>query len=439
MGVSFCFTVRSVDTKGEAGDTQKEMAQTGRVIQNCVYAPNPYHECTEACLQRIKETKPGKSTKNRKSSDYRRSVTDGELGKKMNEGKRRPSSGCPKASNPYHVCDDNCQKRMTGADPGTMSLNFDRKKKVGSKPELPVLDSIPPSKIGAIYLSDASSPLSSYSEHTKGDSKRNELIPVSGEIHVLDVMPTNNKVQPKQNGDKNASQKVVPITSVYEMGGLTKPDGGSMKFCFSGALHDNEDSDEETESVVSEARVPVGKYHVKESFAPILRSIFEKYGDIGASCHLESVVMRSYYVECVCFVVQELQSTPIMELTKSKIKELLAIIKDVESAQLRVAWLRSIVDEIADSMELIDEQQVAEMAKANSDREVETLNKELESNLESLSQKEQEVTDIKTRIEEIRKRLSELQLRSSDLDKNIMLLRSKVDHLDSKSFLDGLV
>lgn len=50
--------------------------------------------------------------------DYRRSVTDGELGKKMNDGKRRPSSGCPKASNPYHVCDDNCQKRMSGADPG---------------------------------------------------------------------------------------------------------------------------------------------------------------------------------------------------------------------------------------------------------------------------------------------------------------------------------
>ena len=99
-----------------------------------------------------------------------------------------------------------------------------------------------------------------------------------------------------------------------------------MNFCLSG-LHDNEDSDGgETESVVSESRVPVGKYHVKESFAPILRSIFEKYGDIGASCHLESVVMRSYYVECVCFVVQELQSTPIMQLAKSKIMELMAIL-----------------------------------------------------------------------------------------------------------------
>lgn len=71
---------------------------------------------------------------------------------------------------------------------GTMSLNFDRRKKVGSKPELPVLDSVPPSKIGAIYLSDASSPLSNYSEKTKEESKSNEIIPVSGEIHVQDVM-----------------------------------------------------------------------------------------------------------------------------------------------------------------------------------------------------------------------------------------------------------
>lgn len=71
---------------------------------------------------------------------------------------------------------------------GTMSLNFDRKKKFGSKPELPVLDSVPPSKIGAIYLSDASSPLSSYSEKANEEPKSNELIPVSGEIHAQDVM-----------------------------------------------------------------------------------------------------------------------------------------------------------------------------------------------------------------------------------------------------------
>lgn len=440
--------------KGAGGESLKEvMAHRERVLPNCVYAPNPYHECTDACLQKIKETKPGKPTKQRKSFDYRRTVTDGELGKKMNDEKRR-TSGCPKASNPYHVCAESCQKRMSAADSGAMSLNFDRKKKLGSKPEPPVLDSVPPSKIGAIYLSDASSPLSNYSEKTKEEPKSNELIPVSGEIQVLDVMAMNDKVQSKDgaeqpanairtkhNGDKNASHKVVPITSVDDTRGLTKPDGGSMNYCFSGGLNDNDESDgEETESVVSEARVPVGKYHVKESFAPILRSIFEKYGDIGASCHLESVVMRSYYIECVCFVIQELQCTPIMELTKSKVKELLAILKDVESAQLRVAWLRSIVDEVAENIELVHEHRVVEMAKVNSDREMEALNKDLESEMEILAQKEQEVNDVKTRIEQIRVRLKELEVKSSDLDKNMLALKSRaVLKSDTKSLLDELV
>lgn len=33
--------------------------------------------------------------------------------------------------------------------------------------------------------------------------------------------------------------------------------------------------------MVSETHVPVGRYHLKESFAPVLQSIFDKYGDIG--------------------------------------------------------------------------------------------------------------------------------------------------------------
>lgn len=33
--------------------------------------------------------------------------------------------------------------------------------------------------------------------------------------------------------------------------------------------------------MVSETRAPVGRYHLKESFAAVLQSIFDKYGDIG--------------------------------------------------------------------------------------------------------------------------------------------------------------
>ncbi|XP_057424309.1 uncharacterized protein LOC130717920 isoform X2 [Lotus japonicus] len=430
------------------------MAQTGRVMPNCLYAANPYHECTEACLHKIKETKLPPKTK--KTSDYRRSVTDGELGKKMNEEKRT-NSGCPKASNPYHVCGHTCPKTMSGADSGVIPLKFGSKKKLGSKPELPVLDNIPASKIGAIYLSDATSPISNYYEKKKVKPKSNELIPVSGELHK----PANHKaesengcehlavpVKTKQEGDKNSSPKVVPITtSVDDTGSeavTTKSLCGSSKhFCSSDDIDDQDSDDdndgEETESVVSETRVPVGRYHVKESFAPILRSIFEKYKDIGASCHLESLVMRSYYIECVCFVVQELQSTTIMQLTKSKIKELLAILKDIESAQLRVAWLRTIVDEIAENIELFSEHRDVEAAKANYDLEMEKLRKELESENEILVQKEKEVSDIKTKIEDIKEHLSELEVKASDLDKNLLSIKSKVQNLDSKSLLDDLL
>lgn len=191
--------------------------------------------------------------------------------------------------------------------------------------------------------------------------------------------------------------------------------------------------------MVSESRVPVGKYHVKESFASILESILDKYGDIGASCHLESLVLRSYYIECVCFVVQELQSDSIMHLTKSKINELVAILKDVESAQLRVAWLRSALDEIAENVEVINQHQEVDAAKANTDREMESLREQLESEMESLAEKEQEVADIKKRIPEISDRLKELELKSAELEQSMLSSKSEVENLHRKSLIDELL
>ncbi|XP_028777727.1 uncharacterized protein LOC114734291 isoform X1 [Neltuma alba] len=416
------------------------MAQNGKVVPNCAYGSNPYHECSEACLKKIKEGKP---QKNQKRSGYPKSVANGELGKKTNEDRRRHSS-CPKASNPYHECNDNCYRGISTTETGANKMV--RRK----KPEPPVIDSVPASKIGAIYFSDVSSPIAHYSEKNGAEitgDKNTSPKPVSREIHDQEIMvPAYHKDLPKdpakqlgspkhtnQEEEKNGSPKVFPITYADDRGGLTVSNGGSMDFS-------NEDSDEdEIASVASESRVSVGRYHVKESYAPILQSIFDKYGDIGQSCHLESVAMRSYYMECVCYVVQELQSSSVMELTKSKVKELMAILKDVESAQLRVAWLHSILEEVAENMEIINQHQEVEMAKANCDREVESLRKELESDLKVLAQREQEVTTIRTRIADARDRLKELEIQSSELDRSMLSIKSEVGKLDSKSLLDGLL
>ncbi|CAL0318933.1 unnamed protein product [Lupinus luteus] len=428
------------------------MGLNGRVNLKCANVSNPYHQCTQACIQNSNQTKPHTSNK---TSSYGRSVTDGELGKKRSEV-RRTYSDCTKASNPYHHCDANCNKRLSNSDiaPST----FDRKKKLGSKPEPPVLDSVPASKVGAIYLPAASSPISHYPENKRVDQSVEQIpsMHISEEIHVQDIMPVYEKQQLKDGTqqlgnpietneeDKIGSYKVVPITNVDDTTGgqgIITSLSGSINFSFSGIPRDNEDSGDEgeTKSVVSETRIPVGSYHVKESFGPILQSILDKYGDIGATCHLESHVIRSYYIECVCFVVQELQSSSIIELRNSKVKELLDILKDVEYAQLRVAWLRSILDEIAENIELIDQNQDVKVTKTNSDNEMESLREELESEVEALAEKENEVADIKRRIPEIRDRLNELELKSCELDKSMLSMKSKIDNLHSKSFIDELL
>lgn len=252
---------------------------------------------------------------------------------------------------------------------------------------------------------------------------------------------SNNHTETSEEDEKNNSDEVDPSTYVNDTDeGFTTSAGKLLDFSFSGiSMIDDHDNGEDTVSVVSEARVPIGKYSVRETFAPILRSIFQKYGDIGASCHLESVVMRSYYIECVCFIVQDLHSSSIMQLTKCKVKELMAILKDVESAQLQVAWLHKILDEVAEHVELVNRQRDVEIAKANSENEVESLREELQSEMEILSQKEQEVDAIKARIDETRDRLRELELKSSELDKCMSLIKSKVDSLDGKSLIDELL
>ncbi|OIV96277.1 hypothetical protein TanjilG_05117 [Lupinus angustifolius] len=371
---------------------------------------------------------------------------------------------CANVSNPYHQCTHACmQKNSNHTNPhrnnktsNVAPSTFDRKKKVGSKPEPPVIDSVPASKVGAIYLSGASSPISHYPENKKVDQSVQQIPSkhISEEIHVQDIMPVNQKDHLKDvtkqlanpietnEEDKIASHKVVPITNVDDTTGqgITTSLSGSINFSFSGIPGDNEDSGDEgeTKSVVSETRIPVGNYHVKESFGPILQSILDKYGDIGATCHLESHVIRSYYIECVCFVVQELQSSSIIGLRNSKVKELLDILKDVEYAQLRVAWLRTILDEIAENIELIDQNQDVKVTKTNSDNEMESLREELELKVEALAEKENEVADMKRRIPEMRDRLNQLELKSCELDKSMLSMKSKIDNLHSKSLIDEL-
>lgn len=274
------------------------------------------------------------------------------------------------------------------------------------------------------------------------------LVPASGILKTADPPkdPPKEGIKPRdrpspihQKGDGNHLESAG--TGPYPSNGgmrVETPSSatGSMSFSFSAAA---DSDDDDVRSVISDASVSVGKYRVKGKLSSILQSIFDKYGDIAAGCQLESIAMRSYYLECVCFVVQELQAKQVMQLSKSKVKEMLAILKDAESVGIDVGWLRRVLSENAEALELISEHRAMEVAKANCDNEIESTRKTLESQMEDLALKEEEVADTQRLIAETRAQLRELELKSSVLTDTVSSIKSKVEAVNGKSMLDGIL
>lgn len=198
---------------------------------------------------------------------------------------------------------------------------------------------------------------------------------------------------------------------------------------------DDENNDDEIgveldlESVMSDSCVSVGKYRVNSSVSTILRSIIDKYGDIAANCKLESASMRSRYLECLCSLMQELASTPVGQLTELKVKEMLAVLKDLESVNIDVGWLRSVLEEFARYQENVDSEKERQEGLLRSKKQ------EMEIQEADLARIEKEVMETKLKVEEMKAELAELEterLRREEMG-------FKIEKYKGKSFLDELL
>uniref|UniRef100_A0A6N2L5M4 Uncharacterized protein n=1 Tax=Salix viminalis TaxID=40686 RepID=A0A6N2L5M4_SALVM len=525
------------------------MAENGRVHPDCVNAANPYHECGVACLEKISQ---GQGKKGKKKSDYRNGVNESWFSKNMDgERRARPTcpkasnpyhkceefcsnrtaepkpkgvkketggaKSCPKASNPYHKCEEFCSNRTADAKPhgvkkqseraqpcprasnlshkcdefcsnGNSEANpqggekesgsiletawsFGRKKTEsesqqnspravknaravkGAANNAPAVNAVrraPPSPSTLPTKKDEepensrsfSSSQQNSDESYSADHARDKPDPLKSPSKIsLACYKIPTPADPQRNGEIHSSPKAAPYPSANHEGRVTSgPITEYLNFSFSGISRASEGSDEdEARSVVSDSCVSVGKYHVRANVAPILQLIFEKYGDIATGSRLESASMRAYYLECLCFVVQELQCTPFKQLTKSKIREMLAVLKDVESAQIDVSWLRDILNDLAEGMELSNQHQAAEEAKSNCDDLIESTKKELESMMEDLALKEKAVADAKAQITETRTHLSKLELESSELGETISSIQSRVNKFHDKPLADEIL
>nr|KJB47624.1 hypothetical protein B456_008G036800 [Gossypium raimondii] len=395
--------------------------------------------------------------------DNHNGIKQSELRKKKG-GEGRVHQNCRKASNPYHECDENCFNRITEAkkESGSKfiddSRSFDRKKKGSeSQPKSPRALEITPA-LGAIYHGDPNSleshlyrekleaenaeSFSSFEQHPeeicsqeqsfdKAQIQYSQPLPMSGKIMSPGDTAT------KFKGEKIQISPKVSSDASTEDG---REDVTSSAFSFTGITQALEESDkEDNKSIISESCVSVGKYRVKESISSTLQSIFDKYGDIAANCQLESSSMRAYYLECLCAVVQELQSTPFNELTKSKVKEIFAVLKDVESANIDVSWLRALLNEISEAINLASQRQTFEAKKVKYESSLESVKNELESRMENLSQKEKEAADAREKVAEIKARLDDMEHECSQLDKTISSIASINEKFQGKSLVDELL
>lgn len=191
--------------------------------------------------------------------------------------------------------------------------------------------------------------------------------------------------------------------------------------------------------MASEVRVPVGKYQVKSSVSSILHAILNKHGDIAENCVLESVAMRSYYLESVCFVVQELQSTSFTNLSKSRVKEMVAIVKDLEASRMDVGWLRKTLDEVLEVTKFVSQQRTVKAAKLKCDLGLESTRRKMEFQMEDLLKKKSEVDELKRKVGETRQRLTEVEAEAAQLDETVASINARIDKFQFKSLLQELL
>lgn len=364
---------------------------------DCVYSANPFHECASACLERIAQGHVIK--KNTKKPGSKILSFSGSFGRKKKETHSQPLS----PSRPYQ-----------NGGGGFGNANTPK-----------VYRSVPP-PVAAVKNKKVSDSDKSFSSSSSTDP--DDFFKHKPETKLSQILPLSPKPGKQEHNMKTEADRE---TTLYNL--LSSPIQHEKE---SSGDYDDDDYDDneigvelDLESVMSDTFVSVGKYRVRSGSSPILTGIIEKHGDIAQDCKLESDSMRSRYLECLCSLMQELRSTPVGQLTKLKVKEMLAVLKDLESVNIEVAWLRLVLEEFARF------QEDAETEKERQEGLVKAKREELEAQEAELVRLEEDVAKARLGIMETRAVMVEMERERSRMEK----MGFKIEKFKGKTFIDELL
>ncbi|XP_024004702.1 uncharacterized protein LOC18028370 isoform X2 [Eutrema salsugineum] len=187
--------------------------------------------------------------------------------------------------------------------------------------------------------------------------------------------------------------------------------------------------------ISSEAYVSVASYRVRQSVAETLKAILDKHGDIAASSKLQSTMTRSYYLESLAAVVMELRSTGLRDLTKTRVEEMAAVVKDMEAVRIQVSWLKKAMAELGEAVKYLDEYEAAKAEREVCEREAKAGKQEMEEMTAELERRDKDIRDCRERVTAVAGKLGQLQMKGSSLNKKLELFHSKVHQFQGDAVL----
>uniref|UniRef100_A0A1J3CR10 Phospholipase-like protein (PEARLI 4) family protein n=1 Tax=Noccaea caerulescens TaxID=107243 RepID=A0A1J3CR10_NOCCA len=373
---------------------------------DCKYAANPFHECGSDCLEKIAQGRGKKHSKKQASKNF---SLPGSFGKKKTES-QPPSS--PLTPRQYQNGASNSPRVHQQPRPSPVDV---KKKTVVQETVKP----FPSSSSDEISINLNGQHDSSFNHKPE---KPSQMVPLSPNNMADRSKTVSPRPREYEHNGKNETVSEISVVSVVS------PPRSYVN-------DDDDDDDEENgveldlQSVMSESCVSVGKYRVNSCVSTILRSIIDKHGDIAANCKLESASMRSRYLECLCALMQELGSTPVGQLTELKVKEMLAVLKDLETVNIDVGWLRSVLEEFALYQENVDSEKERQEGSLRSKKQ------ELETQEADLARREEEVMEARSLVEEMKAELAKLETERLQMEE----MGFKIEKFKGKTFLDELL
>ncbi|CAH8296940.1 unnamed protein product [Eruca vesicaria subsp. sativa] len=363
----------------------------------CKYSKNPFHECASDCMEKIAQ---GNGKKNSKKQASKVLSLPGSFGKKKTE------SHPPSPLNTRHYQNGN-SPRVHQSRPPPIAVK---------KTTIPETNrSFPSSSSDEIFVS-LNGKHDSVNHKPEKPLKTVPLSPNNMGNRTKTVSPRPSGYE--YNGKNDTASEISEVNVVSPPSSYVKDDDD-----------DEEGVELDLQSVMSDTCVSVGKYRVSSGVSTILQSIINKYGDIATNCRLESASMRSRYLDCLCSLMQELGSTPVAQLTELKVKEMLAVIKDLESVNIDVGWLRSVLEEFARYQENADAE------KERQEKSVRSKKQELEIHEADLAKIEEEAREVRLRVEVMKAELAELETERLRKDE----MGFKFEIFKGRSFLDELL